>query len=97
MKKMIAVALWFAGVLLLCSPGEHVQAKSSEQASTDLSKDDQASIDQSVAMIRKDLRANKKQTIAASLQLTEAEAAKFWPLYDRYTTELSKLGISGMT
>ena len=92
MKKMIAAALPLAGALLLCSSGEHVQAKSSTQASTASSKDDQGSIDQSVALIRQDLRSNKKQTIAASLQLTDAEAAKFWPLYDRYATELSKLG-----
>jgi hypothetical protein len=92
MKKIIAVALWLAGALLLCSPDVHVQAKSEAQASTASSKDNQASIDQSVALIRQDLRSNRKQTIAASLQLTDAEGTKFWPLYDRYTTELSKLG-----
>ena len=26
--------------------------------------------------------------IAANLKLTEAEAAKFWPIYDQYTQEL---------
>ena len=91
MKKMTRVAFWLAGAWLLCSPGMHVQAKSSAQASTASSKDNQASIDQSVALIRQDLRSSKKQTIAASLQLTDAEATKFWPLYDRYSTELSKL------
>ena len=92
MKKMIAIALWLTGAWLLCSPWAHVQAKSSKQASTASSKDNQASIDQSVALIRQDLRSSKKQTIAASLQLTDAEATKFWPLYDRYSSELSKLG-----
>jgi len=92
MKKMIAVGLWMAGALLSGSPNEHGEAKSSAQASAASSKDDQASIDQSVALIRRDLRSSKKQTIAASLQLSEAEATKFWPLYDRYTAELSKLG-----
>lgn len=92
MKKMIAVALWLACASLLCSLGVHVQAKPSAQTSTASGKDNQASIDQSVALIRKDLRSNKKKTIAASLQLTEAEATRFWPLYDRYSAELSKLG-----
>lgn len=92
MKEIFAVVLWLAGALLLCSPGGHVHAKSLAQASTASSKDNQASIDQSVALIRQDLRSNKKQTIAASLQLTESEATKFWPIYDRYSTELSKLG-----
>ena len=43
-------------------------------------------------MLRQDLRSGKKQAIAASLQLTDAEATKFWPVYDQYSAELSKLG-----
>lgn len=92
MKKLITVALWLTGASLVCFLGVHGQAKSLAQASTASGKDNQASIDQSVALIRQDLRSNKKQTIAASLQLTEAEATRFWPIYDRYSTELSKLG-----
>ena len=30
--------------------------------------------------------------IAANLQLTDAEATKFWPVYDQYTAEVTKLG-----
>jgi hypothetical protein len=92
MKKMMAVGLWLAVASLLWSPGAHGQAASSGQASTASRKDDQASIDQSVALLRKDLRSDKRQAIAATLQLTEAEATKFWPVYDQYSAELSKLG-----
>jgi len=35
------------------------------------------------------LRANRKALIAVNLQLSNDEAAKFWPLYDRYQKELS--------
>jgi hypothetical protein len=70
----------------------HGQAAPSEQASTASSKDNQVSIDQSVALLRQDLRSDKKQTIAATLQLTGTEATKFWPVYDQYSAELSKLG-----
>jgi len=38
--------------------------------------------------VRKDLRAKRKQLIAASLKLTEAEATRFWPVYDQYSKEL---------
>jgi hypothetical protein len=92
MKKMIVVALWLTGAWLLGSPSVHGQAAPSGQASTASSKDNQVSIDQSVALLRQDLRSNKKQTIAATLQLTDAEATKFWPVYDQYSAELSKLG-----
>lgn len=39
-------------------------------------------------LLRKDLRSKRKQLIAANLQLTDTEAAKFWPVYDQYITEL---------
>jgi hypothetical protein len=39
-------------------------------------------------LLRKDLRAKRKQLIAANLKLTEAEAARFWPVYDQYIKEL---------
>jgi hypothetical protein len=92
MKRLIAVTILLTGTWLLWVPGLHPQAASSGQASTAVSKDNQASIDQSVALLRQDLRSNKKQTIAANLQLTDAEATKFWPVYDQYSAELSKLG-----
>jgi len=36
----------------------------------------------------KDVRSLKKQTIAANMNLTDAEAEQFSPIYDRYTAEL---------
>jgi hypothetical protein len=41
-----------------------------------------------LSLLRKDLRARRKQLIAANLRLTEAEATKFWPVYDQYIGEL---------
>ena len=42
-------------------------------------------------MLRQDLRSKKKQTIATNLQLTDADATKFWPVYDQYVAELTKI------
>ena len=39
-------------------------------------------------LLRQDLRSKRKQLIAANLKLTDTEAAKFWPVYDQYVTEL---------
>jgi hypothetical protein len=50
-----------------------------------------ASTDQSVELLRKDLRSEKKQIVAANMVLTEAEAQKFWPVYDQYTAEATKI------
>jgi hypothetical protein len=51
----------------------------------------QSSVDQDIDLMRKDVRSQKKQIIAANLQLTDAEATKFWPIYDQYTAELVKI------
>ncbi len=44
--------------------------------------------DANLDILRDTIRANKKALVAANLTLTDAEAAKFWPLYDRYQGEL---------
>ena len=51
----------------------------------------QNSIDQDVDLLRKDVRSQKKQIIAANLKLTDTEAEKFWPIYDQYTVDLVKI------
>ena len=40
-------------------------------------------------IIRAELRADKRKTTAETLKLTEAEAARFWPVYDKYINELT--------
>jgi hypothetical protein len=47
--------------------------------------------DQDIQLLRKDLRSMKKQLVAANMQLTDTEALKFWPLYDRYTQETIRI------
>ena len=37
------------------------------------------------------IRANRKALVATNLTLTDQEAAAFWPLYDRYQTELKSV------
>jgi hypothetical protein len=39
-------------------------------------------------ILRDTISANRKALVAANLTLTDEEAARFWPLYDRYQTEL---------
>jgi hypothetical protein len=38
------------------------------------------------------VRANRKALVAVNLALSDEEAAKFWPLYDRYQSELAPVG-----
>ena len=41
-------------------------------------------------LMRKDLRSKRKQVIAANIQMTDAEAEKFWPIYDQYAADQRK-------
>ena len=47
-------------------------------------------VETDVLLLRRDLRADKKQLIALNLSLTETEATKFWPVYDQYAAEMAK-------
>jgi Spy/CpxP family protein refolding chaperone len=48
--------------------------------------------EQDIQLLRSDIRSAKKQIIAENMKLTPAEAEKFWPVYDAYTQETTKLG-----
>lgn len=37
------------------------------------------------------LKADKKLLVAANMELSEAEAGKFWPVYDEYQAQLGKI------
>jgi hypothetical protein len=39
-------------------------------------------------ILRDTIRANKKALVAVNLTLTDAEAAQFWPVYERYEKDL---------
>jgi hypothetical protein len=47
--------------------------------------------DTDIQMMRKDIRSQRKQIIAANMKLTDAEAEKFWPIYDQYVSELVQI------
>ena len=47
--------------------------------------------DAEIALLRRDLRSEKKRLIAMNLPLTDEEATRFWPVYDRYVGEMTRL------
>jgi len=44
--------------------------------------------DEDIKLFRKDPRSLRKQIIAANMVLSDKEAEKFWPLFERYTQGL---------
>src|SRR5215475_3551018 len=53
--------------------------------------DSQPIPDQDIQFLKRDLRSQKKQIVAANMNFTDTEAEKFWPVYDRYAADLSKI------
>jgi len=45
-------------------------------------------------ILREKLKGDKKLLVAANMDLSEAEAKKFWPLYEKYQQELFKINDS---
>ena len=48
--------------------------------------------EQDVQMLRADIRSQRKELTAQNMTLTADEATKFWPIYDQYMAEVSKVG-----
>ena len=46
----------------------------------------------SQAVLLDAIRSNRKALVAANLELTDAEASKFWPVYARYQQEINAIG-----
>jgi hypothetical protein len=47
-------------------------------------------VEKDLALLRRNLRSEKKKIIALNVPLTETEATKFWPVYDEYALDMSK-------
>ena len=47
--------------------------------------------DQQLALVRQDIQSLRKKLIGDNLDLTVTEAAKFWPVYEEYSTDFGKI------
>jgi hypothetical protein len=54
-------------------------------------EDTQWSPDQDIQLLKSNIRSQKKQIVAANMDLTDAESEKFWPVYNRYAEDLAKI------
>ena len=80
MKRILLPA--FAAAIALASPIGAAMAQKETTTGVEVEKD--------IALLRKNLRAEKKKLIALNVPFTETEATKFWPVYDEYALAMSK-------
>src|ERR1700686_3031102 len=56
------------------------------------SEDPESNIQSYIDLIRADVKSEKVEILSAMMQFTPEEAATFWPVYQNYDAELTKLG-----
>jgi len=89
-KSLLVVVLTF---VISGGPAKSLLAQTNHEAqSSSAGAQDKPKItDQDIELLRKDLRAQKKAIVAANLTLTADQATKFWPVYDQYIAEQTKI------
>jgi hypothetical protein len=60
-------------------------------AQTGMNMNEEQVNDANIQLMRQDIRSERKKVVAANMPLTETEATKFWPVYDRYIAETIKI------
>jgi hypothetical protein len=88
--KNIAVRLCFATSVFVATALLSAQ-QSPPSATNGVNMTEEQVNDANIQLMRQDIRAERKKVVAANMPLTEAEAMKFWPVYDRYIAETIKV------
>jgi len=83
-RLSLATALFVAPTVLTAN-----QAASSAANGTNITEEQVN--DANIQLMRQDIRSERKQVVAANMPLTDTEATKFWPVYDRYVAETIKV------
>lgn len=80
---MLTIRLILAVSLLLSLPTVPLGAQQ---------RDDSPATEPTLEILLHTMRANRKALVAVNLGLSDDEAARFWPLYERYQKEISAIG-----
>ena len=90
LKKNFAVRLCFATSVFVATTLLSAQQPAPSAANGMNTTEEQVN-DANIQLMRQDIRSERKKVVAANMPLTETEATKFWPVYDRYIAETIKV------
>jgi Spy/CpxP family protein refolding chaperone len=92
-KKFLVVTLMLVAFAATSSALAQNSSSAKKEAAKSPTPNDssQPNPDDFIELLRKDVRSQKKQIIAENMELSDAEAQKFWPVYDQYGAELSRI------
>lgn len=78
MKKLIKIAFLLVAVACILTPAFAQNTSADKPASN-------------MGILRDKIKADKKLLVAENMELTEAEAKGFWPVYDAYQNDLNTI------
>jgi len=88
----VSLFMLFAFCLLLLAQEKRETQERSGQIGTATATDtEKKNIEEYIALLRENVGQEKDELLGAVLQLSADQAAKFWPIYDEYDAEMSKL------
>lgn len=96
MKKWITVWSSILAFLITCplafSQAASPSAGTDQQTASTADKETQEkNIDKYIELLRSNVRQDKTEIMGALMQLSAEHAGKFWPIYDEYDKELTRL------
>jgi len=92
-ETFLVITLMFVALAATSSALAQNSSSAKKNAAKSSTADDASKLNPNdfIELLRKDIRSQKKQIIAENMDLSDAEAEKFWPVYDRYAAELSRI------
>jgi hypothetical protein len=93
LRKISVVALMFCGSLLLSNVSLAQDAEQVAQPAKQIAQPaaSSAGLDEQIALMRSDLRSNRRKVIAANMKLAPDEGRWFWPIFEEYVKELVQI------
>lgn len=85
------LALAVLAAIAVCGNSRALAQDKAVPSSGAVVRSDVNSIDQQLAQFDKQIDSLRKRLVAANVTLTDAEATKFWPVYEQYSAELKKI------
>ena len=90
-KRFLVIGLMLIALSATTSSAQNSPSAKNDASKTSTTDASQPNPNDFIELLRKDVRSQKKQIIAENMGLSDSEAEKFWPVYDRYTAELSRI------
>lgn len=88
-RKKAVLRIWT--VLFVFVTTAFLNAQQSASTTTSTTQTAEQVNDANIELMRQDIRSQRKKIVAANMPLTDIEATKFWPVYDRYIADSIKV------